>query len=71
MWRSFSKSIVLQEFPNGNHCAMICEASKNESLNSLIFMLILMFCTLEVMLFKTMIALDWAGDEDQFQYSYY
>lgn len=41
------------------NCSQVfSETNCTGSLNSLIFMMILMFCTLEVILFKTMIALD-------------
>lgn len=69
MWQTYTESIVMRDFANSHHSVLICESTKqHETLNSLIFTMILMFCTIEVMLFKTMIALDLA--DDHFYYSY-
>lgn len=47
---------------------IVCDSNRNGSLQSLIFMMILMFCTLEVVLFKTLIALNLTEEQNRVTY---
>lgn len=47
---------------------IVCDSNRSGSLQSLIFMMILMFCTLEVVLFKTLIALNLTEGQNRVTY---